>query len=275
MTLLASIPSPSFNTINIGPLTIHIYGILMGIAVATAYTITVRRYERFGGDPEVAGKTAMWAIIIGFAGARFAYVINRLDRFEGDWLGVFRIWEGGIAMFGGLTGGIIGAMWAIRRHRGDFPAFLDAVALGLPAAQAIGRWGNYFNQELFGTPSTLPWALEIAPGRRPPQFAEFATFHPTFLYESLWSVATIFTLLWVEKRFTLRRGSLLLCYFIAYGTIRFGLELLRTDTSFRLFGLSRNGWVSLLVTLGAVAFLVWREKRGARDEEPAGVESGE
>jgi prolipoprotein diacylglyceryl transferase len=258
---LASIPSPGFNSFDIGPLTIHIYGILMGIAVATAYTVTVRRYARFGGDEDLAAKAAIWAVVIGFVGARFAYVITRLDRFEGDWLGVIRIWEGGIAMFGGLTGGFLAVIWTIRRHGGDFPMFADSVALGLPAAQAIGRWGNYFNQELFGTPTDLPWGLEIDPARRPPQHADAATFHPTFLYESLWSVATILALLWIERRFTLRRGSLLLGYFVAYGTIRFVLELIRTDTTFRFLGLSRNGWVSLAVALGAVAWLLARERK--------------
>jgi prolipoprotein diacylglyceryl transferase len=268
-TLLASIPSPGFNSFDVGPLTIHIYGILMGIAVATAYTVTVRRYGRFGGDEVVAGRVAVWAIVIGFLGARFAYVITRLDRYEGDWLGVIRIWEGGIAMFGGLTGGFLAVIWSIRRQGGSFPMFADAVALGLPAAQAIGRWGNYFNQELFGTPTDLPWALEIDRARRPAQYLDAETFHPTFLYESLWSVATILALLWVEKRFSLKRGSLLLCYLAAYGTIRFVLELIRTDTTFRFLGLSRNGWVSMAVVLGAVAWLWWRERKSAADETPA------
>ena len=259
----ASIPSPPFNTFDVGPLTIHVYGILMGVAVATAYTITMRRYARFGGDEAVAGRAAMWAVVLGFLGARFAFVITRLYRFEGDWLGVFRIWEGGIAMFGGLTGGLLAAIWALHRSRGSFPMFADAVAIGLPAAQAIGRWGNYFNQELFGTPTTLPWGLEIAAHRRPPQYAAFETFHPTFLYESLWSVATIVALLWIERRFTLRRGSLLLCYLAAYGSIRFLLELLRTDTTFRLLGLSRNGWVSLGVVVGVSIALWVRERRAA------------
>jgi prolipoprotein diacylglyceryl transferase len=274
--VLASIPSPPFNSFEIGPLVIHVYGILMGIAVATAYVVTVRRYERFGGDPLVAGRVAVWAIVLGFVGARLAFVITRLDRFQDDWLGVIRIWEGGIAMFGGLTFGFLAVMWSIRRNHGSFPMFADAVALGLPAAQAVGRWGNYFNQELFGTPTTLPWGLEIDRARRPPQFVDAETFHPTFLYESLWSVATILALLWIEKRFALRRGSLLLCYLAAYGTIRFVLELIRTDTTFRFLGLSRNGWVSLAVVLGAATWLAIREWGARRNldrvasGEPAG-----
>ena len=259
--ILASIPSPSFNRFEIGPLTIHIYGITMGLAVAAGWLLIVRRYERFGGDPAGAERVAFWTVVLGFVGARFAYVSTHWYRFTDDWLGVFKIWEGGIAMFGGLTVGALATTWAVRRFDGSFPAFVDAAAIGLPAAQAIGRIGNYFNQELFGTPTSVPWALRIDPVNRPVEYANFPTFHPTFLYESLWSVATVFVLLWVERRFRLRRGSLLLCYLIAYGTIRFLLELLRTDTTFRFLGLSRNGWVSMGVALGAGIWLVIRERR--------------
>jgi prolipoprotein diacylglyceryl transferase len=268
--IFASILSPPFDKFDIGPLTIHIYGITMGLAVALGWWLTVGRYEKFGGVRAVAERAMFWAVVIGFTGARLAYVSTHWYRFTDDWLGVVKIWEGGIAMFGGLTAGTLAALWVVRRAGGSFPMIGDAVAIGLPAAQAIGRWGNYFNQELFGTPTALPWGLEIDPVNRPEQYANAATFHPTFLYESLWSIATVFVLLWVERRFHLRRGSLLLCYLIAYGTIRFLLELLRTDTSFRFLGLSRNGWVSLAVVLGASAWLVWRERRRVPEvAEPA------
>jgi prolipoprotein diacylglyceryl transferase len=202
----------------------------------------------------------MWAIILGFLVARLAYVSTRLDRYSDDWLGIFRLWEGGIAMFGGLTGGTLGAIWMVRRLGGSVPLFADSVALGLPAAQAIGRWGNYFNQELFGTPSSLPWALEIDPDRRPIEYLDSATFHPTFAYEILWSVATIVALLWIDRRgFLKRRGSLMFVYLAAYGTIRFLLELIRTDTTFRFWGLSRNGWVSALAVVGALVGLALYE----------------
>jgi prolipoprotein diacylglyceryl transferase len=267
--ILASFPSPPFNSFDIGPLTIHIYGITMGLAVATAWMLTVRRYQRLGGDPAVAERAAFWAVVLGFTGARLAYVSTHWYRFEDDWLGVFRIWEGGIAMFGGLTAGALAAVWFVRRSGGSFPAFGDAVAVGLPAAQAIGRWGNYFNQELFGTPATVPWAVEIDAAHRPAEYAQAATFHPTFLYESLWSIGTVFALLWVERRFRLRRGSLLLCYLISYGTVRFLLELIRTDTTFRLLGLSRNGWVAMGVVLGATCWLILRESSAISHQSSA------
>jgi prolipoprotein diacylglyceryl transferase len=263
--LLASIPSPSFNEIQIGPLSIHVYGITMGLAVAAAYLLTVTRYERFGGDRRVAERAAFWAVLIGFIGARLAHVSTNLGRFEGDWLGVFRIWEGGIALFGGLTFGTAAAIWSLRRSGGDVPRFADAIAVGLPAAQAIGRWGNYFNQELFGTPTNLPWGLEIDPGRRPAAYADATTFHPTFLYESLWNVGLIVLILWLGRRMEWRRGRLFSVYLALYGLIRFLLELIRTDTTFRFLGLSRNGWVALGVTiLGAVLF--WRMRGRGEDE---------
>src|SRR3990172_8294815 len=165
--IFASIPSPSFNQFHLGPLTLHVYGITMGLAVATGWWLTVRRYQRLGGDPAVAERAVFWTVVIGFTGARFAYVSTHWYRFTDDWLGVFKIWEGGIAMFGGLTAGSLAAVWLIRRSGATFPTFADAAAVGLPAAQAIGRWGNYFNQELFGTPTTVPWALRIDPSNPP------------------------------------------------------------------------------------------------------------
>lgn len=263
----ASIPSPSFDQFAIGSLSIHVYGILMGVAVATAYMVTVTRYERFGGDRRVAERAAFWAVVIGFAGARLAYVSTHLDRYQDDWLGVFKLWEGGIALFGGLTAGTLAAVWVLHRNGGSIPMFADAIAVGLPAAQAIGRWGNYFNQELFGTPSDLPWAVEIDPANRPAEYATAETFHPTFLYESLWNVGVVLFLLWIERRVSWRRGRLFTTYLVLYGLMRFLLELIRTDTTFRFLGLSRNGWVAMGVTiLGAV---LWWRLRGPRDELPA------
>lgn len=263
MHLVASIPSPSVNGIELGPLDLRAYGVLIATGVLVAWTLTRRRYEAMGGDPEVADMVTLRAVILGFVGARLAYVSTHLDRFAGDdWWRVVAIWEGGLALFGGLTLGAITVVVLLRRHGGDVGAFADAAAIGVPLAQAIGRWGNYVNQELFGTPSGLPWAVEIDPVHRPAAYAEFATFHPTFLYESLWNVALAGTLLLVERRTSLRRGNLFALYAAGYGVVRFLLELIRTDTTFRFLGLSRNGWVSLLVVLGATAVVVVRERRG-------------
>ena len=259
--MLASIPSPSFSVFEIGPLNIHIYGILMGIAVATAYVLTVRRYEKFGGNRATAESAGFWAIVIGFVGARFAFVLPRLGDYSGDWLGVFRIWEGGIALFGGLTFGTVAALFVVHRRHGDLLMFADSVAVALPAAQAIGRWGNYFNQELFGTPTSLPWGLEIDPENRPAAYPDAETFHPTFLYEMLWNVGLIVLLLWLERHRKLRRGTSIALYMILYSTARFLLELIRTDSPYRFWGLSRNGWYSLLVIGAGLGLLWWIYRR--------------
>jgi prolipoprotein diacylglyceryl transferase len=263
--LLASIPSPPFNTISLGPLEVHVYGILVATGVAVAFSLTRRRYEARGGDGEQIERLLVRAVVLGFLGARLAYASTHLDRFSGsDWWRVIAIWEGGLALFGGLTVGTLTAVWLARRWRMDLPALMDAAAPAIPAAQAIGRWGNYFNQELFGTPSTLPWAVEIAPANRPAAYADAATFHPTFLYESLYNVLVVVVLLRIERRRELRPGSLLGVYAVLYGIGRFLLELIRTDTTFRFLGLSRNGWVSIGIV---VAGLVWVRLR-ERGEDP-------
>lgn len=263
--MLASIPSPPFNTIPIGPLDLHVYGLLIGIGVIVAVMITLNRYTDDPDERQAIERILVQAVVIGFVGARLAYVSTHLGRFEGEWWKVVAIWEGGLALFGGLTAGTLTAIFLIRRRNGDPWKLLDSAALAIPAAQAIGRWGNYFNQELFGTPSELPWAVEIAPRFRPDAYADAATFHPTFLYESLWNIAIVIpTLLWVERRFDLPRGGLFFVYAGLYGVGRFALELIRTDTTFRLLGLSRNGWVSLLVVVGAGVALMLRRRSASR-----------
>ncbi len=257
MMILASIPSPPFNTIPIGPLDIHIYGLLIGAGVIAAISITTRRYEARGGSGSDIEKILIRAVIWGFLGARLAYVSTHLSRFEGEWWKVIAIWEGGLALFGGLTAGSVTAILLLRRRGLDYRPLIDSAAVGIPVAQGIGRWGNYFNQELFGTPTDLPWALEIDPARRPAAYADAATFHPTFLYESLWNLAVVVPLLiWLDRRKVLPPGGLFLVYAILYAIGRFGLELIRTDTAFRLLGLSRNGWVALLIVAAGSALLV-------------------
>lgn len=262
--MLASIPSPPFNTIPIGPLDLHVYGLLIGIGVILAVTITLNRYTDAPDERRAVERILVRAVIIGFVGARLAYVSTHLDRFEGEWWKVIAIWEGGLALFGGLTAGTLTAVYLMRKRGGDTWRLIDSAAIGIPVAQAIGRWGNYFNQELFGTPSDLPWAVEIEPRFRPEAYADAATFHPTFLYESLWNIALVVPLLlWIERRFRLPTGGLFFAYAGLYGLGRFALELIRTDTTFRLLGLSRNGWVSLLIVIGAVIAFTVRRRTGA------------
>ncbi len=260
--MLASFPSPPVNSFYLGPLQIHFYGVLIAIGVALAFVVARRRFEAMGGDGDVLERILIWTVIAGFVGARAAYVSTHFYRFDGRPWAVLFVWEGGLAFFGGLTLGAITAIGLARRWGLDVAKVADAVVVGIPLAQAIGRWGNYFNQELFGTPTNLPWAVQIDPAHRPEQFAGFATFHPTFLYESLYNLLIVGVLLYIDRRRDLRRGSLLGVYAILYGTMRFLVELIRTDTTFRFLGLSRNGWVSLLLIVAAAIGLRWWERRG-------------
>ncbi len=261
MTLLASIPSPPFNDFHIGPLRVTFYGILIMSGVVVAWLVIRSRYVARGGDAEVAEKIVIRMVGFGFAGARLAYVSTHLDRFQGEWWKVIAVWEGGLALFGGLTAGAIALYVYAKKWGVSLPDFLDSVAPGVPLAQAIGRYGNYFNQELFGTPTDLPWGLEIDPGRRPAEYQAAETFHPTFLYESLWNIGLAFFIIWIGNRRPDLRGRLIGIYFLGYAFVRFLTELIRTDTSFRLFGLSRNGWVSIGVMILGALILWWRRIR--------------
>ncbi len=267
--MLASIPSPSVNVIEVGPLTIHFYGILIAAAVAVAVTIGRRRYARFTGDMELFDRVAFWTVAGGLLGARLGYVLTHSGRFEARPLSVFYVWEGGLTLAGMLIGGAIAALYFLDRYKGDSWAFLDALAVGLPVAQAIGRWGNYFNQELFGTPTDLPWGIEIDPVNRPAGYADSAVFHPTFAYEMLWNLAVVVpTILYLERRGKLSKGSAFAVYLMLYGVGRFLTELLRTDTTFRLLGLSRNAWGALgAVLLGAL--ILRRRQALAMPQVPA------
>jgi prolipoprotein diacylglyceryl transferase len=210
-------------------------------------------------------------VVAGFLGGRLGYVITHTGDFRDNPLAVFAIWQGGLALYGGLTVGILTGLWVARRRGLPVLRALDAAIPAIPLAQAFGRWGNYFNQELFGTPTSLPWALQVDPSHRPDRYADFATFHPTFLYESIYNLAVVAILLRVSATRRLRPGSLSLLYLILYGAGRFGLELLRTDTTFRLLGLSRNGWISVAVVVGGSLWLWLRERHrpGAAADDDA------
>ena len=262
--VLASIPSPSQNVLEIGPLTIHFYGIMIAVGVIVAVLVAKRRYQRFGGSGELLERVSIWAVAIGFLGARLGYVITHTGDFADRPWGVLFIWEGGLALYGGLTVGALTAIFLLRRWKGDAFAFSDAVAVGVPLAQAIGRWGNYFNQELFGTPTDLQWAVEIEPSiAAAAGYAGSTTFHPTFLYESLWNIfLTVGVILWLEHRGKLAKGSSVALYLMIYGAGRFLMELMRTDTTYRLLGLSRNGWISAGAVLFGIGLLWWMQRRG-------------
>jgi prolipoprotein diacylglyceryl transferase len=273
-SLLASIPPPPAPGLQLGPLDLRLYGLLIAIGAYAALRLAASRYEKLGGDPELAERALLVGLVCGLLGARVGYVLPRLGDFATRPLDAFAIWQGGLTIFGGLVFGALGAIVYLRRKQMDLPAMLTAVAPALPLAQAIGRWGNYFNQELYGRPTELPWALEVEPGYRRPGYEAFSTFHPTFLYESLWNLALVGVLLWIDRRGKLKRGSLIFVYVIGYGVGRAWIEALRIDTDARILGLSRNNWNALFfIVLGAVG-LWWWERRREVGEGPSSEEEG-
>ncbi len=263
---LAAIPAPPIGGFELGPLDVRFYGVLIAFGAYLALQWTVKRYEAMDGDPALAERAALAAILFGFLGARIGYVIPRLDRFLADPISILAIWEGGLALFGGLTAGTLAVIIITRRGGGDVARMADAVAPGLPLAQAIGRWGNYFNQELYGRPTDLPWALEVdaRTDRFRDLYPDATTFHPTFLYESLWNVTLVVLLVRLDRQRVLPRGALILVYAVGYGLGRFLTELVRIDTVERYAGLSRNNWIALLLMIIGVAGLL--RMRGARSD---------
>jgi prolipoprotein diacylglyceryl transferase len=272
MIPVAFIPPPPGQLITLGPLQIHYYGILIGIGALAAIAFGRRRWAALGGDPDLVDRVGFVAVLAGLLGGRLGYVITHAGTFVDRPWAVLFLWEGGLAVFGGLTVGIAVGIWQARRLGMYLPAAIDAIIPGLPLAQAIGRWGNYFNQELYGTPTTVPWALEVEPAYRVAPYQDFATFHPTFLYESVLNLVLVGVLVWLTARTRLRQGSVLFAYLAGYGAIRFSVELLRTDTTFRLLGLSRNNWIALLVLIGGLAGLRWWQRHGP--DRPVGTPVG-
>lgn len=266
---LASIPSPSSGSIELGPLRLNAYGLMIALGVLAAVWLAGRRFEAKGiGTREDIAAIALWAVPAGVIGARLYHVVTDWQRFEDDPVGIVRIWEGGLGIWGGIALGVVVGVWVGRRRGIDLWRGVDAVAPALALAQAIGRWGNWWNQELFGRPTDLPWAVEIDPQHRPEGYEQYATFHPTFLYESLWNVLLCGVLLWVDRRFTVRPGRLFAMYVAGYTFGRFWIEGMRIDPANTFGGLRVNEWVSLLTCAGAAGFLLvdWWRHRG---EAPA------
>lgn len=269
LTLLAAIPSPPDNAISIGPLELRAYGLAIAVGVLVAVEIARRRFAAQGGDPDAIGEIAVWAVPAGFVGARLYHVITDWRRFEDAPLDVFKVWEGGLGIPGGVLLGTLAGVFAARRRGYDVPQLMDAVAPAIPVAQAIGRLGNWFNQELFGRPTDLPWALEIDPDHRPDGYADVATYHPTFLYEALWNLALAALLVRLGRRARLRTGQLFVLYVAGYGLGRLWVEALRIDEATRIAGVRVNIWVSGLTCVAAVVVFAWRRRGRDDDRSPA------
>jgi len=265
----ASIPSPppEWSSVSLGPFTIHMYAIMILIGIFVALWLTTRRWVERGGDPEAVGQIVMWAIPFGIIGGRIYHVISSPQAYFGEGghpLKAFAIWEGGLGIWGAVALGALGAYIGARRNGASFLAFLDATAPAVLIAQAIGRLGNYWNQELFGAPTSLPWGLQIAPEFRPEGFVQYATFHPTFLYELIWNLAGAALIIYLDKKWDLRGGRVFWLYVVVYTTGRLWIENVRIDTATHIAGVRINVWVSIIVLLGAIATVILLGRAQAR-----------
>jgi len=259
------IPSPSNGTVNLGPIPLHVYGLLLAIGVVVATLIAERRWKAWGHNPREIGDIVVVVVICGVIGARAYHVATDYQLYYGKWIQVLEIWKGGLSIWGVILGGAAGVIFMTRRHHVDTLGIMDAIGAGLLIAQALGRWGNYFNQELFGKPTTLPWGLEISLAHRPNGFQQFATFQPTFLYESLYCLAVFGVLVLVERRFVLRRGQSFALYLSLYTFGRFWFENLRIDPAHPILGLRVNAWVAMFAFFASVGWFVWLGRHGTVD----------
>lgn len=273
--MIAAFPAPPGSSLSIGPLDLRAYGLLIALGVIAAVWLFGRRLEQRGvGTRDDASGIAIWAVGAGIVGARLYHVITDWDRFADDLAAIPAIWKGGLGIPGGLLAGIAVGLWMARRRGIPLAAAATCAAPAIPLAQAIGRWGNWFNQELFGRPTDLPWALEVDDRYLPPGFASGTTFHPTFLYESLWCLALAGFLLWLDRHHDPGPGRLMGVYVFGYGIGRFWIEGLRIDRADEIAGLRVNQWVALVAAVGAAAYLVatrgrtdWPETSVAHDPD--------
>lgn len=267
--MILSIPSPSQAVWHLGPLPLRAYALSILVGIVVAVLLTQRRWKERGGDPDEVLEIVFWAVPFGIVGGRIYHVITSPDQYfgaGGDPWKAFAIWEGGLGIWGAVALGAVGAYIGCRRMKVSFPVFADALAPGLLIAQAVGRLGNWFNQELFGGPTTLPWGLEIDAAHLPAGYAPGTLFHPTFLYELLWNLAGAALLIWLDRRFRLGHGRVFWLYVVVYTTGRLWIELVRIDPAHTIAGLRVNVWMSIIVGLGAlVAFVVVGRRHPGRE----------
>lgn len=278
MNFLVSIPSPEISYLDLGPVRIHFYALFILTGIALATFMADRTLTKRGAEKGVFLDIALWAVPAGILGGRFFHVIThpRDYFYEGaDLLAIFRIWEGGLAIFGAITLGAVGAWWGARQAGIRFSAVADAVAPWVLVAQGIGRLGNYFNQELFGIPTTLPWGLEI-PSTNPAYpngLPDGLTFHPTFLYEMIWNFAGAALILYLASKLQLQWGKVFGLYLVVYSLGRIWIESIRIDPSEVILGLRINIWSALIgVVIGII--VIWVQSRRHPGLEPSVYAAG-
>ncbi len=275
MNYLGSIPSPTISTIQVGPFEVHFYALFILTGIILATLVTASRTKARGMEPGLAVDIAIWAVPFGIIGGRLFHVFTHFNDYFGegkDWTSMFKLWEGGLAIYGALIFGAIGAyigcqvdikLIGLKSAGIRFFSFADALVPGILIAQAIGRWGNYFNNELFGAPTDLPWGLEISQANPayPLGLPSGVTFHPAFLYESLWSLLGVGVLLFLESRFNLRWGKMFASYLMWYSFGRFFIESIRLDPSDVYFGLRTNQWSAVFGFLLGLTLMVVQRYR--------------
>lgn len=266
MNVLWSIPSPAQGVWYLGPVPVRGYALCIVLGIIVAVWIGERRWRARGGRPDEVVDLALWAVPAGVIGGRLYHVITDYQLYFGPdrnpWAALY-VWRGGLGIWGAIAlGAAVITLVARRKHIRTLP-LLDAIAPGVLVAQAIGRWGNWFNQELFGRPTDLPWALEIDPAHRPVGYLDSATFHPTFLYESLWCVAAFFVVIWADRRFQLGHGRVVALYVMAYTAGRAWIENLRIDDVQMndVLGLRLNVWTSIILFALAAAWFVYSARK--------------
>jgi prolipoprotein diacylglyceryl transferase len=267
--VIASIPSPAQPGIGIGPFEIHAYGLMYALAVTAAVLIVRRRWRALGGDPELALQVAIWAFPAGLLGGRLYFDITSWGEMPHAWYGPIAVWDGGLGIWGGIAAGAAVGIWRVHRAGVSVPAFMDCAAPALLVAQAIGRVGNYFNQELFGGPTNLPWALQISPAHRPEGYLHYATFQPTFLYEIIWNLALAAFLVWLGHHRKIRPPGLFALYVTGYSAFRIFEESLRVDPAHHILGQRLNFWVAIVLTVIGTVWFVWTQRsRPGADDPP-------
>ena len=257
--LFGSIPSPPFQELVLGPLHFRMYGLCIALGVLASVTLARHRWAARGGDPEDITTVALVAVPAGLIGARLYHVITDWPDLYSDgrwWPNAFLVWKGGLGIPGGVLLGALAAIFMARRMKMDWKLMADAAAPALPIAQAIGRLGNYFNQELYGRPTGLPWGLQV---ENPPlRYPVETLFHPTFLYEGLWNLALAGLIVFLGRKLVLKPGRWFAVYILGYGIGRLWVESLRIDFANEIFGLRVNTWISLFAIIGGATWLFWK-----------------
>jgi prolipoprotein diacylglyceryl transferase len=255
--MLAFIPSPAHGILHVGPIQLHVYGLMLAIGVLAAAKIADVRWRRTGHSPRVIAEIAVPVVIAGIVGARLYHLFTGYKWDQEGIVGTVEIWRGGLSIWGAVGAGLLMVIYLGHRRHLDTLALLDAIGPGVVVAQAIGRWGNYFNQELFGRPTRLPWGLEIDLAHRPVGYEQFATFHPTFLYESIWCLLVFGTIVFLERTRGLHKGQAFALYVAMYTFGRVFFEWLRVDPASRIFGIRFNLLLSAALCVTGIVLFVW------------------